>query len=444
MATMDSSNPSFRLLPVLIASAIASHFAATVAAAEVLRVPADHATIQGAIVAASPGDEIRVAPGTYVEVIDFLGKRLHIRSDSGPAVTRIEKPLAAGTGIPGGHPSSPVVFFRTGETRDSILEGFTVAKGTGVFSPLWACNCDGYQLGGGIFIAGASPTIRGCRFRDNSCFTYFSRGGGIFTEGGSPRIEHCQFIANHAGGAYGRGGAIWVGSGAPEIYDCDVRLNTNQCYWYGHGGGIWVEGGSPTLERVRIVENTSSHGIGGLQCTPTTRLKSVYLSGNTVPQVSGTYVDLGGNVTDGDCNANGVQDLVDLAQGTSSDLDANRVPDECDCLFSGTDSDGDGTRDCDDGCPSDPLKSDPGLCGCGAAGRDLDADGLEDCCLEGTPHCCLGDLDGNGQTEAEDLCAVLFAWGPATKATQALDLDGDGQVGATDLAVVIGGWGPCP
>lgn len=31
----------------------------------------------------------------------------------------------------------------------------------------------------------------------------------------------------------------------------------------------------------------------------------------------------------GDCNANGVEDAVDIASGYSADLDGNGVPDEC-------------------------------------------------------------------------------------------------------------------
>lgn len=31
------------------------------------------------------------------------------------------------------------------------------------------------------------------------------------------------------------------------------------------------------------------------------------------------------------------------------------------------DSDGDGVDDCRDGCPADPLKTDPGRCGCGVS-----------------------------------------------------------------------------
>ncbi|MBL0128564.1 MAG: T9SS type A sorting domain-containing protein [Flavobacteriales bacterium] len=40
------------------------------------------------------------------------------------------------------------------------------------------------------------------------------------------------------------------------------------------------------------------------------------------------------------------------------------------------DSDGDGTRDCEDGCPNDPNKTAPGLCGCGVAEGSCSADCL--------------------------------------------------------------------
>jgi len=33
-----------------------------------------------------------------------------------------------------------------------------------------------------------------------------------------------------------------------------------------------------------------------------------------------------------DCNNNGIADLIDLADSTSPDVNANATPDECDCL----------------------------------------------------------------------------------------------------------------
>ena len=48
-------------------------------------------------------------------------------------------------------------------------------------------------------------------------------------------------------------------------------------------------------------------------------------------------------------------------------------------VVSAQDSDGDGTIDCDDLCPNDPLKTDPGACGCGTVDIDSDGDGQADC-----------------------------------------------------------------
>ena len=52
------------------------------------------------------------------------------------------------------------------------------------------------------------------------------------------------------------------------------------------------------------------------------------------------------------------------------------------------DGDNDGQMDCDDGCPSDPLKIDPGDCGCGVA-DDVDGDQVSGCAGD------CNDLDAN-------------------------------------------------
>ena len=54
-------------------------------------------------------------------------------------------------------------------------------------------------------------------------------------------------------------------------------------------------------------------------------------------------------------------------------------PGICGCGVADADSDGDGTPDCNDGCPADPNKTAPGTCGCGVS--DVDSDG------DGTPNC---------------------------------------------------------
>src|SRR5438309_7516139 len=59
------------------------------ARAATINVPAGQPTIQAAINAASNGDTILVAPGTYRENINFMGKAITVTSSGGPAVTTI-------------------------------------------------------------------------------------------------------------------------------------------------------------------------------------------------------------------------------------------------------------------------------------------------------------------------------------------------------------------
>ena len=86
-----------------------------------IRVPADQPTIQGGIDAAAPGDTVLVAPGTYVERVDFLGKAITLTSEAGPAATVID-----------GNAGGVVVTFRSGEGPGAILKGFTVTNGGGI------------------------------------------------------------------------------------------------------------------------------------------------------------------------------------------------------------------------------------------------------------------------------------------------------------------------
>jgi hypothetical protein len=58
--------------------------------AATIKVPADYPTIQQALDAATGGDTILIAPGTYPENIDFLGKAIALASEQGPGVTVID------------------------------------------------------------------------------------------------------------------------------------------------------------------------------------------------------------------------------------------------------------------------------------------------------------------------------------------------------------------
>ena len=74
---------------------------------------------------------------------------------------------------------------------------------------------------------------------------------------------------------------------------------------------------------------------------------------------------------------------VDCQDGCPADPNKT-APGLCGCGTPDTDSDGDMTPDCTDGCPTDPDKTDPGVCGCGTPDTDTDGDTTPDC-LDGCP-----------------------------------------------------------
>src|SRR4051794_13250820 len=94
----------------LVVSLAVSINIVTSAKASTLNVPARQPTIQAAINAAVNGDVIIVAPGTYMEKINFQGKFITVKSSGGPALTTIN---ATGQ-------SSAVVSFQNGETVSSM------------------------------------------------------------------------------------------------------------------------------------------------------------------------------------------------------------------------------------------------------------------------------------------------------------------------------------
>jgi hypothetical protein len=64
----------------------------------------------------------------------------------------------------------------------------------------------------------------------------------------------------------------------------------------------------------------------------------------------------------------------------------------------------------------------------------------------GGPPSCVGDIDGNGDVDFQDLLTLLAAYGPCPSggACEAADFDGNGQVDFQDLLTLLAAYGPCP
>jgi hypothetical protein len=86
--------------------------------AATINIPANQPTIQAGINAAKNGDTVLVAPGTYFENINFMGKSINVKSSGGARVTIID----------GGNLST-VVTFDSNEGLKSVLCGFTIQHG---------------------------------------------------------------------------------------------------------------------------------------------------------------------------------------------------------------------------------------------------------------------------------------------------------------------------
>ena len=111
-----------------------------------INVPADHATIQAAIVAANSGDVVIVASGTYPESIDFLGKDITVRSTDPNDIGVVINTIIDGTGF------DHVVQCVNSEGPDTVLSGFIITGGN-------ANGGGNDDNGGGMLNLNSSPTV---------------------------------------------------------------------------------------------------------------------------------------------------------------------------------------------------------------------------------------------------------------------------------------------
>ena len=207
--------------------------------------------------------------------------------------------------------------------------------------------------GGALQFTNSLGTITNCTFSGN---VSAGLGGAVHAFGGAPTIRSSVFTDNLSGTS---GGAIsWGGFGGTLLIEnCELTENDATS---GTGGGLYI---NPDVDAAS--ENTVT-------------LRTSTLCGNTPDQVFGpAYLDEGDNCISEFCDADedGTPDCDDLCPD-----DADKTePGACGCGVSDVDSDFDGTPDCLDNCPDDAEKTEPGDCGCGVAETDSDSDGTPDC-----------------------------------------------------------------
>ncbi|MCI0529816.1 MAG: DUF1565 domain-containing protein, partial [Nitrospira sp.] len=224
----------------------------------------DAPTIQAGIDSAMAGDSVLVAPGIYLENIDFMGKEIVVKSNLGHAVTTIDGSSRAET----------VVLMNKDEESGTILEGFTITGGRGHVPGVTQAR------GGGLFMQAISPIIRRNYFFKNEAAPN-GIGGGIFLGSASdpaqavtPLFEDNIFQENHAelGGAMG---IVW---GQPSIHQ--NKFIGNSCDFDGGAIFVWMNEGAPIIDRNEFWENFAPDHGGAMDLTNTFRAGKLRVTNN--------------------------------------------------------------------------------------------------------------------------------------------------------------------
>ena len=199
-----------------------------------------YTTITQAVNAASSGDEIHVAQGTYNETVRVQNKSLTILggystnwSARDPAVY---KTIIKASG------NSAVRLVSGGGNNVGTVDGFTVTGG----------NTTGQ--GGGFWVSGYRATISNNRIHHNKAAT----GGGISVYDATNVFIEDNVIEDNT--ATGDGGGIRLQSSTVSITGNDILDNTSTA----NGGGINIIDSTVTIDKTRsIATSRSSTAVAG-------------------------------------------------------------------------------------------------------------------------------------------------------------------------------------
>ncbi len=267
-----------RLLTILLVLSLSS----LCANAATIRVPTDQPTIQAGINAASDGDTVLVADGTYTGYgnwdISFAGKAIILRSENGPQNCIVDA-----------NGKDQVFRIFRGETRGTVVSGLKIigANHWGIeiidSSPtIHNCvvegNARGVRIDTEVFDVTAAPSIQGTRVRNNA-------QQGIKIENSFARIIDSVISDNGIPGSAGSGG-IYIHQSTLTLENCIVKRN----FTTDDGGGLYASDGgyggggcSVRLTNCTFVDNIAQGYGGGLRSgdVSTVRMENCIFTGNS-------------------------------------------------------------------------------------------------------------------------------------------------------------------
>lgn len=231
-----------------------------VAPAATVHVPSDEPTIQAGIDAASYGDTVIVASGTYFEHDIMMKSGVCLRSETGLAdCVTIDAEQ---------HEFWAWVIACVDADPSTVIEGFTL---TGGYHALGGATWfhDSYvtlrnivitgsfaDAGAGIYCVGSSLVLESVELTDNLANL---QGGGISAGGSSLLLEGCALRRNTAGGSEdSHGGGLYCASSDVTVSDCVFSANSANP----DGGGAFCKGSTTNATRCVFSANVG----GGMVC----------------------------------------------------------------------------------------------------------------------------------------------------------------------------------
>jgi len=228
-----------------------------------------YGSVQEAVDAAVPGDEIRVAAGTYTDVhvrphdditttgvvtqVVYISKTLTVRGGYTATNWTVSDPVANPTTLDAQRQGRAL--YITGDISPTV-EGLRITGGDaaglgGVAGP----TGQPFDAGGGVYVISATATLSHCWVFNNSA----PAGGGL-----------CMYFSDAmvSGNTVTSNTASFIGGGLCS-FDSDATLNgnsftANTAGGFG-GGGLALMGGSPTIHGDAVISNTAEgeHAAGG-------------------------------------------------------------------------------------------------------------------------------------------------------------------------------------
>jgi uncharacterized repeat protein (TIGR01451 family) len=213
----------------------------------------EYFTVQAAVDTANPGDLVKIA-GVCMGAVEresgrqqvYLSKNLTLRGGYTTTNWTTPDPESNPTTLNAlGHGR---VFYIIGDISPTV-EGLRITGGDATGLPGYKWSDD--QVGGGMFVINATPTINNNHLIDNIAHS----GGGMYLYESDATISSNLISANSAD----EGGGLLLRVSAASLDSNTIISNTA-----GVGGGLWVMYGAPSLHGNAIVSNTADLGGGGL------------------------------------------------------------------------------------------------------------------------------------------------------------------------------------